>query len=563
MTFTLEATQDPNWWRQACVYQIYPRSFCDANGDGIGDLIGITSKVPYLQNLGVDAVWLSPFYPSALKDGGYDVADYRDVDPKIGTLAEFDEMMKAFKEANIKVIVDVVPNHSSNDHVWFQEALRAGKGSPERERYIFRDGKGPDKSEPPTDWQAIFGGSTWDPVGDGQFYLHLFDSSQPDFNWDHPEVREDFIKTLRFWADRGVAGFRIDVAHGCVKDMSEPLPTHAELMDLNRKIQMVGVEKDLHPLWDRSEVLEVYKSWRKVFDEYDPPLTAVAEAWVASDRKHHYASPEGLGQSFSFDMLMCNYKFDEFKKTIAQSLVDAKRSGSSSTWVLSNHDVVRHATRYGLPKAVEAHGTNGFAQFAREWLMSEGTDPVCEYDLGLKKARGASLMLLGLPGSAYIYQGEELGLHEVVSIPDEQRQDPSFWRTRNTPTAEKGRDGCRVPIPWTKSTKNFGFGDGKPAHLPQPDWYGESSVEAETGVEGSTLEMYTTALGFRKKLQSGEDLEWVDAPEGVIRFKREGWEVVFNMAGEDVDIEGREVLVKSGELVNGKVGAHTSVWLKV
>jgi alpha-glucosidase len=329
-----------------------------------------------------------------------DVADYRDVDPKIGTLADFDAMMTAFKAAGIKVIVDIVPNHSSDDHVWFQEALRSPKGSPARDRYIFRDGLGPNKDQPPSDWVCIFGGSAWEPVGDGQWYLHLFDTSQPDFNWRHPEVRADFLTT-----DRGVSGFRVDVAHGLAKDMSEPLKSQEEMHTLFLETIENGARPNIHPLWDRDEVHEIYREWRKVFDEYDPPLTAVAEAWVASDRKHIYASPEGLGQSFSFDMLMCNFRRDEFRDTIEASLKDASGSGSSTTWVFSNHDVVRHATRYGLPKAVEKGGSHGnFASFCKDYLVSRGKDPVCDVELGLRRARAATLMMLALPGSAYLYQ---------------------------------------------------------------------------------------------------------------------------------------------------------------
>jgi len=555
-----ERKKDPNWWRQACVYQIYPRSFADANGDGIGDLRGITSRIPYLEGLGVDAVWLSPFYPSALKDGGYDVADYRDVDPKIGTLEEFDTMMATFNKAGIEVIVDIVPNHSSNDHVWFQEALKSPKGSAARERYIFRDGEGPDQSEPPSDWTCMFGGSAWEPVGDGQFYLHLFDTSQPDFNWDHPEVRADFIKTLRFWADRGVSGFRVDVAHGLAKDLSPPLYPQSKISSLLIDIMENGCPSDLHPLWDRTAIHDIYKEWRKVFNEYDPPLTAVAEAWVASDKKYIYASSEGLGQIFSFDMLMANYKPDEFRGIIKHSLADAKRAGTSTTWVFSNHDVVRHATRYGLPGSFEKNGTLGFAQFCRPFLQSRGKDPKCDLELGLRRARAATLMMLALPGSAYLYQGEELGLVEVADLPDEQRQDPTFWRTNGE---EVGRDGCRVPIPWTTTGTNFGFGSGKPAHLPQPDWMGEYSVEKLDKDPNSTLNLYRNALKLRRQLQTEEELEWVESSKEVLHFKRPGgWTVVMNFGEEAVAVPQGKVLVSSAELEDGKVGEDTTVWVK-
>ena len=314
------SANDADWWRQAAVYQIYPRSFADANGDGVGDLRGIISKVPYLQELGVDAVWLSPFYPSALADGGYDVDDYRDVDPRIGTLAEFDEMVAALHGAGIKVVVDIVPNHSSDRHAWFQEALASPKGSAARARYIFRDGKGADGELPPNDWTAIFGGGAWERVTEpdgtpGQWYFHLFAKEQPDLNWDNPEVREDFLTTLRFWADRGVDGFRIDVAHGLTKNLDPAFDAVRTILGGH------GAFRDgEHPIWDRDEVHEIYAEWRKVFNEYEPPRTAVAEAWVQSHRRARYASPEGLGQAFNFDLLQADFDAAQFRKIIEDNL---------------------------------------------------------------------------------------------------------------------------------------------------------------------------------------------------------------------------------------------------
>ncbi|GFZ47590.1 hypothetical protein JCM24511_05334 [Saitozyma sp. JCM 24511] len=550
-----------DWWRQACVYQIYPRSFADANGDGIGDLKGITSRVPYLQRLGFDAVWLSPFYPSALKDGGYDVADYRNVDPKIGTLADFDDMITAFKAAGIKVIVDIVPNHSSDDHPWFQEAIRSSRGSPARDRYIFRDGLGANMDQPPSDWESLFGGSAWEPVGDGQYYLHLFDTSQPDLNWEHPDVRDDFVKTLRFWGDRGVSGFRVDAAHGLVKDLSQPFKTQKDMHALFLQMVEKGVSSSLHPLWDRDEVHDIYKEWRKVLDEYDPPLAAVAEARASSERKLLYASPEGLGQTFSDDILACNFSRDDFKATIDQSVRDATNSGTSTTWVFSSHDVVRHATRYGLPNATRI-GTQGvdFAALTKGYLSSRGKEPKCDFELGLRRARAATLLLLALPGSAYLYQGEELGLPEVPDLADDQRQDPTFFRTKGE---EVGRDGCRVPIPWTSSGHNFGFGDGKQAHLPMPEWMGKFAVAAEDSDPNSTLNMYRRALALRRELQTEESMVWVTDHPQTLHFRRKGgWEVLMNFDGENVDVPKGQVLVCSGAVEGGTVPKNTTIWLR-
>jgi len=552
-----ERMADPNWWRQAAVYQIYPRSFSDSNGDGLGDLKGITAKVPYLSSLGIDAVWLSPFYPSALADGGYDVDDYRDVDPKLGTLEDFDAMAAALHRAGIKLITDIVPNHSSNRHAWFQEALAAPKGSPARERYIFRDGQGPDGALPPSDWDSVFGGSAWERITEpdgtpGQWYLHLFAPEQPDLNWDNREVRDDFLKTLRFWSDRGVDGFRVDVAHALTKDMTHPLPSKAEL----------GTEGELldgsHPFWDRDEVHQIYAEWRELFNQYTPPRTAVAEAWVHASRRARYASPEGLGQAFNFDLLLADFDAEQFHAIITKNLSEAKHSGTSSTWVFSNHDVVRHATRYGLPKGGGRDGQGGKGQDGKAWLLSGGTTPELDIELGQRRARAASLLMLALPGSAYLYQGEELGLPEVADLPDADRQDPSFFRNFGV---EKGRDGCRVPLPWTVEGKSFGFGDGG-AHLPQPEWFGAYSVQAQDGDSSSTLELYRRALELRHRLQAAEELQWVPSAPDVLHFVRPGgWQSVTNFGAEPVALPEGTVVVSSSPLADGKLPADSTAWI--
>ncbi|GGH62099.1 glycoside hydrolase family 13 protein [Rothia aerolata] len=547
---------DPDWWRQAVVYQIYPRSYADLDGNGIGDLRGITSKVPYLKELGVDAVWLSPFYPSQLADGGYDVDNYRDVDPKIGSLADFDEMSAALHEAGIKLVVDIVPNHSSNQHEWFKAALAAGPGSPERDRYIFRDGQGENGEEPPSDWVSIFGGPAWEQVEDGQWYLHIFAPEQPDLNWRNPEVHEDFKKTFRFWSDRGVDGFRIDVAHGNAKgDMWGDLPSEEELQ---------AMPKDgTHPIWDRDEVHEIYKEWREVFNEYTPPRTAVAEAWVEADRRPPYASPEELGQAFNFDLLSARFDAGEFREIVTRNLQLSARSGSSSTWVLSNHDVVRHASRYGLPFA-EGESNE---QVARQWILDGGAEADLDRELGAARARAATLFELALPGSAYLYQGEELGLHEVADIADEDRQDPTFFRS---PGVNKGRDGCRVPLPWARSGESFGFGSAG-AHIPQPEWFADYSVEAEDAEENSTLNLYRAALAARRRLQTGEELEWLDTgSETVLAFRRpNGWISVTNF-GQDAAalpaaVASARVVLSSHDVTASEISelpASTTVWFQ-
>ncbi|WP_026377683.1 glycoside hydrolase family 13 protein [Aestuariimicrobium kwangyangense] len=539
-----------DWWRSAVVYQIYPRSFADSDGDGIGDLPGITSRVWHLAALGVDAVWLSPFYPSALADGGYDVDDHRDVDPRLGTLADFDDMVAALHGAGLRIIADIVPNHTSDRHPWFREALASGRGAPERERYIFRDGRGPGGAEPPNDWQSGFGGPAWEPVGDGQWYFHYFAKEQPDLNWDDPGVREDFRTTLRFWSDRGVDGFRIDVAHGLVKDLSEPFAPWSEVAEVTRA-------DGTHPLWDREGVHEIYADWRRVFDEYDPPRFAVAEAAVHPTRRARYASPEGLGQAFNFQMQEAGFQPDEFRAVIDAGLADMRVSGSTTTWLLGCHDTLRVATRYGLPRDPDLNSH----QVGQRWLLTNGAEPVADLALGERRARAAALVLLALPGATYVYQGDELGLHEVPDLPPESLQDPIATRSRGT---AKGRDGCRVPLPWTPDGPSFGFGPGG-AQPPQPAWFGRYAVSVEADDPDSTLSMYRRALSLRRSLTSEEEFAWVSDPdESVLHFVRPGgWHCVSNFGGAPVELPHGTVAVSSVRLEDGRLPRDATAWVLV
>ena len=554
-----EARPRADWWRQAAVYQIYPRSFADATGDGLGDLPGVTSRMGYLSELGIDAVWLSPFYPSALADGGYDVDDYRNVDPRLGTLEDFDTMVAAAHAANIKVIADVVPNHSSNRHEWFTAALAAAPGSPERARYHFLDGLGENGELPPSDWPSHFGGPAWTRITEaagenagapGQWYLHLFASEQPDLNWDNPEVREDFHTTLRFWADRGVDGFRVDVAHALAKDMSLPLRSKPSLE--------IKVDDGTDALFDRDEVHEIFAGWRSVLNEYDPPRIAVAEAWVPfTHRRLLYARPTGLGQAFNFDLLQAPFAAGEFRDIVARCLAEAETSGASSTWVFSNHDVVRHASRYSLPD-----GTDAAAQDA--WLLSGGREPAGDPERGLRRARAATLFMLGLPGSAYLYQGEELGLFEAADLPLDALQDPTWFRTGKK---AKGRDGCRVPLPWNSAKEHLGFG-GSP-WLPQPGWFAAHAVDTQDGVAGSTLEFYRSALAWRRKLQTTEALQWISAPDASLAHYRRpnGWEVLTNFGTTPADLpaglDAARIVVASGGITRdpAQIPGETTFWI--
>ncbi|MFH8975051.1 glycoside hydrolase family 13 protein [Streptomyces sp. NPDC017890] len=542
------SSKDPNWWRQAVIYQIYPRSFADADGDGLGDLRGITQRLTHLAALGVDALWLSPFYPSELADGGYDVDDYRDVDPRLGTLDDFDAMAAEAHRLGLKVIVDLVPNHTSHRHAWFQEALTAGPGSAARDRYVFRDGRGAQGELPPTDWQSVFGGSAWRRVPDGQWYLHLFTPEQPDLNWENEQVRTDFRTTLKFWCDRGVDGFRVDVAHALVKDLTEPLRDLGS-PELSSEAALAEFAPGTHPFYDRDDVHEVYRDWRKILDAYTPPRMAVAEAWVPGARRALYARPDELGQAFNFEYLQAGWDAAELREVITGSLADAHAAGASATWVLSNHDVVRHATRLALPPGTDTDA----------WLLSGGHAPAVDVRAGLRRARAATLLMLALPGSAYVYQGEELGLPEVADLPTEVLQDPIWEQTGHV---RKGRDGCRVPLPWATDGPSYGFGAGA-AWLPQPPDFAAYAVEAQDGVAGSTLELYRTALRLRRKLLDGESLTWSDdVPAGVLRFDRsDGWRCVTNLSGSTVDLPAGEVLLSSAPLDDGRLGPDTTVWL--
>jgi alpha-glucosidase len=532
----------------AVVYQIYPRSFADSNGDGIGDLPGITSRVPYLRSLGVNAVWLSPFYPSALADGGYDVDDHRDVDPRLGALQDFDAMLAALHAAGIKVIVDIVPNHTSSRHPWFVQALAADPDSPERDRYLFRDGRGVRGEEPPNDWESIFGGSAWAAAGDGQWYFHCFAAEQPDLNWENEEVREDFRRTLRFWADRGVDGFRIDVAHGLRKDMSEPYPPWGEIADIMRP-------DGSHPLWDRDHVHEIYADWRRIFNSYDPPRFAVAEAIVHPTRRARYASADSLGQAFNFAMQDADWRPEDYREVINGGLADMSNNASTTSWLLGCHDTPRVASRYGLP----LNEGRTAQQVARDWLLTDGTTPSLDWTLGQRRARAAIMILLALPGSTYIYQGDELGLHEVADLSQEALEDPMASRS----SSEKGRDGCRVPLPWTHEQPSYGFGAGG-AHLPQPDWFGEYAVSVQDADPDSTLNLYRQALMLRSQLFGGEGLSWVESEPSVLHFARSsGVRCITNFGTEPVALPAGEVVLSSAPIDHGRLPADSTVWMRL
>ncbi|WP_062516330.1 glycoside hydrolase family 13 protein [Demequina gelatinilytica] len=541
-----------DWWRSSVIYQIYPRSFADSSGTGVGDLRGITARLESLADLGVDAIWLSPFYRSPQKDAGYDVSDFRDVDPLFGTLDDFDAMVARAHELGLRVIADIVPNHSSDQHPWFQAALAAGPGSKERERYIFRDGKGEHGELPPNNWESVFGGPMWTRVTEpdgtpGQWYLHIFDTSQPDFDWELEEVREEFDGVLRFWLDRGVDGFRVDVAHGLIK--ADGLP---DFVQDDEEASMGGGAATQSPYWAQDRVHEIWRRWRKVTDEYEGQRILAAEAWVYPlEFMANWVRPDEMHQTFNFGYMETHWDAADLRAVIDDSITTFGAVGAPSTWVLSNHDMIRHATRLALGKDTpQGHGVGP---------ASPGLPDVEE---GIRRARAASLFMLSLPGGAYLYQGEELGLPEAIDIPDEARQDPTWHRTEGE---RYGRDGCRVPLPWEADAPAYGFSPTGDAWLPQPAVYGTLARDAQSGVEGSTLEMYRAALRLRREHRIGVgsgDVAWEDSPEGVLIHRVGDIRVIANVSGAPVPVEG-DVLVTSHALEDGALPADATVWVRV
>ncbi len=549
-TIALNAASGSEWWRSAVIYQIYPRSFADQNGDGLGDLRGITSRLDSLEALGIDALWLSPFMVSPQKDAGYDVADYCDVDPIFGTLADFDELLAAAHSRGIRLIVDLVPNHSSDQHPWFQAALAAGPGSPERARYMFRDGRGADGSEEPNNWQSVFGGPAWTRITEadgtlGQWYLHIFDSTQPDFDWSNPEVQEEFRRILRFWLDRGVDGFRVDVAHGLVK--ADELPDYFP----PAVGDSMGGNTDDVPYWGQEGVHDVYRDWHKVLAEYDGDRALCGEAWMPTVAEMaKWVRPDEMQQTFNFAYLMSEWEPEKQREVIAESLEAFEAVGAPSTWVLSNHDVVRHASRLALTaENPQGHGIG----------PDSPGKPIPE--LGLRRARAATTLMLTLPGSAYLYQGEELGLPEVIELDPDARQDPTWFRTAGE---RYGRDGCRVPIPWEADAPAYGFNTTGASWLPQPTDWAPFARDSQTTDATSTLSLYVEALRLRREHGFGlGSLEWLEGygPE-VVAFRNGAVSVLTNFGEDPLELPaGTRVLLSSEPLAGSTVPQDVTVWL--
>lgn len=524
------ARNDETWWRNAVFYQVYLRSFADANGDGVGDLEGVRSRLGYLELLGVDALWLTPFFRSPMIDHGYDVSDPREVDPLFGDLEILDRLVADAHRHGMRVTIDLVPNHTSDQHEWFQAALASPPGSPQRARYHFRDGRGFGGSQPPNNWTSVFGGPAWTRLPGGeQWYLHLFAPEQPDLNWEHPEVAGDFERTVRFWLDRGIDGFRIDVAHGMAKpaglpDMPYPIGACPGLF-----------ERDVaDPRFDAEGVHDIHRMIRKVLDEY-PGRMAIGEIWVAEDTAFaRYIRPDELHLGFNFRLLEAEFSAASVQAAIEHSLLAVQDSPAPATWTISNHDTVRPVSRYG-----------GGA-------------------VGLARARAMALVQLALPGPAYVYNGDELGLPNV-ELPDWALQDPVWKRSGRT---VRGRDGCRIPLPWEGNSSPYGFSATPGTWLPMPGDWANRTVEAQLEDPGSTLSLYRQALELRQQhcACTGTEVEWYGAPPGCFAFRRKGNGLVcaLNASGAPVSLPAGQLLLASGPLarIGERLPPDTAVWLK-
>lgn len=520
----------PDWWRGAAIYEVYVRSFADGTGDGVGDLAGLRARLPHLASLGVDAVWVTPWYPSPQADAGYDVADYRDIDPLFGSLGDAEAFVAEAHELGIRVIIDIVPNHCSVEHAWFREALAAEPGAEARDLFWFRPGRG---DEPPNDWQSIFGGPAWTRTNGGEWYLHLFDPGQPDFNWSNPKVREEFEDILRFWFDRGADGVRIDSAALLMKDPA--------LADWD------GVSEP-HPFVDRDEVHDVYRSWRAIADSYPGGRALIGELWLPdAERFAAYLRPDELHTAFNFPFLEAAWDAAALRAAVDDTLAVHARAGAPATWVLCNHDVTRQVTRYGR---ADTSWSLTYRQHGAP------TDPV----LGTRRSRAAALLTMALPGGVYVYQGDELGLPDVEDIPDELLQDPFWERSGHT---NRGRDGARVPLPWSGVDSPFGFGG--PPWLPQPASWGALTAAAQDGDPGSMLTLYRSALAIRRAEPGLGDgpFRWLSSPDGVLAFARPGVTCVVNLSAAPVRLpEHSGLLLASGPVDDDLLPVDTAAWLR-
>ncbi len=539
------------WWRTAVVYQVYIRSFADGDGDGVGDIAGIRARLPYLRSLGVDAIWITPWFPSPMRDGGYDVADYLGVDPLFGTVEDAEALFAEAHAAGLRVLLDLVPNHTSSAHPWFQDALRAGPGSAARRRYVFRRGRRRGGSQPPNGWMSIFGGPAWTRVQEpdgrpGDWYLHLFDPGQPDLDWRSPEVRGAFEDVLRTWFGRGADGFRIDMASGLFKNFS--MPTMPPAPDQAAGLYIAPDD----PTNDRPGLHSLYRTWRAIADAAEPPRVLLGEVHVADlGRLARFLRRDELHGAFNFQFLRSPWEAGRLRRVIDETFAAMGPVGAAPSWVLNSHDETRTATRYGRPYTG-----------IRDRAIDDGQP--CDEALGRRRARAAALLLLALPGVANLYQGEELGLPEVEDLPDGALADPVWERSGHR---IRGRDGCRVPLPWSGDAAPFGFGpDGSAPWLPQPRQWASLTVAAQDEDPGSVLSLYRTALALRRSHRGlvGPAFRWVGVDrDDVLVFEREArLHCAVNLGSEPFRIPpGSAVLVRSdGSRAGGPLPPDAAAW---
>ncbi|GIU56670.1 alpha-amylase family glycosyl hydrolase [Arthrobacter sp. NicSoilC12] len=531
---TLAPTAD--WWQSAVIYEVYPRSFADGDGDGVGDLAGLIARLPYIAALGVDGIWMTPFQPSPQVDQGYDVTDYCGVDPLFGSMEQFESLLEQAHALGLRILLDVVPNHCSSEHPLFQAALAAGPGSPERDMFHLVPGPGDDV--PPNNWQSVFGGRAWSRANPGSatdkdWYLHLFSAGQPDWNWRNPAVGDYFDGVLRFWFDKGVDGLRIDVAHALFKADGLPdSPSTGGVVDGLRSNPQVSDQEDVH---------EVYRRWRTLAEKYEPHRLLVGEVNLEPARAARYTRADEMQQAFAFAFVKLGWDAEAW--AAVGNELDAARQlhGAAPTWALENHDIVRSVTRFG------------------------------DGDLGSIRARAALVALLGLPGAAYIYQGQELGLPEV-DVPVEARVDPMWAR------GGVCRDGARVPLPWTEdSALNHGFSLAEAAAgvqaavpwLPQPAGWGANAIELQQKDPESSLALVTKALELRRQLWKNEVFtpddggSWrVETGNLLICERNEHFLVAVAMGTESVKLPAGTVLLSAAPLAeDGWLQPNNAAWV--
>lgn len=538
------------WWRDAVIYQIYPRSFADSNGDGIGDLRGIIDHLDYIAALGVDGIWLGPVMTSPQADHGYDVADYRDIDPIFGTLADMDDLIAACHRRGLKITLDFVPNHTSVEHPWFRAAVAAGAGTPERDRYLFRPGRGEHGELPPNNWRSVFGGPSWtrvtEPDGSaGEWYYHLFAPEQPDLNWRNPDVLPEFADVLRFWLDRGIDGFRIDVSDAPMKD-----PTFPDTAD-----QQPVIPKD-----DASGVHDIYREFRAVFDSYPGDRMAVIETGADADIVALFLRGDEMNLAFNFAFTRARWEADDIRAAIDGALAANDAVGAPTTWVTDNHDMPRSVSRYGSS-----------LRLAGEYVPALADAADVDVDLGTRRHRAMALLMLALPGTVYLYNGQELGLPNIDDLPESVLQDPVWQRSGRT---ERGRDGCRIPMPWSGQAPPYGFSATADTWLPMPTGWQRFTVAAQQADESSMLALYRSALDLRRNepgLGVG-DVTWLSAPSGLLALQvAQGTiTVVVNATAEAIalpdELTGATVMLASDPALTpgsrvDRLPPDTTVWL--